>query len=111
MKSSSEAVPPRPPDRAQAWAWLLANLLVFPGVGTALGRRRSGWPQMGLALAGVALSGCWLFTFARAWVMVRALPTDGGPWLTAGICGVGMFLVAWVWSLASGLRLMHEASK
>lgn len=100
----------RPPlDHARARTCLVANLVTLPGIGSILAGRRAGWVQAAIAATGFALSSYWATTFVIAWVKAREFPFDGGPHLREGIVGVALFVAAWLWALASGLRLLREA--
>ena len=96
------------PDSARdkAWTLLMANLLVLPGLGTWLGgRKASGAAQMALALAGFALILAWLVSWGMMWARLGQMPDGLGPQGSAGLAGIGLFVVAWGWSLSSGLGL------
>jgi hypothetical protein len=96
-------------DEARAWASLMTNLLVLPGLGSLLAGRRVGWPQAALALAGFALSTVWLGWFVIAWWGTGGFPLDGGPYLPMGLLGVLLFAVSWVWGLLTGLAVVRES--
>lgn len=98
-------------DEARAWACLMTNLLVLPGLGSLLGGRRAGWAQAALALAGFGLCAVWLVWFVAAFLREGGFPLDGGPYLPAGILGVALFAASWVWGLATGLRLVRAARR
>ncbi len=104
-----EATPPRLPDRSQTRAWLLTNLLVLPGLGSVLGGRRRGWLQMILALGGFGLTAWWATLFVVEWVRDKTFPLTGGSHLAAGLIGVLLFIIAWVWGLVTGLNLLRTA--
>lgn len=94
-------------DEARAWACLMTNLLVLPGLGSLLAGRRVGWPQAALALVGFALSTVWLVWFAATFFREGGFPLDGGPYLPAGMAGVLLFAVSWIWGLATGLAVVR----
>jgi hypothetical protein len=96
-------------DEARAWACLMTNLLVLPGLGSLLAGRRSGWPQAALALVGFALSAVWLIWFVVAWSRTGSFPLDSGPYLPVGLLGVLLFAVSWTWGLLTGLGVVREA--
>lgn len=96
-------------DEARAWACLMTNLLVLPGLGSLLAGRRAGWPQTALALVGFALTAVWLVWFVVAWSRTGSLPLDGGPYLPWGAFGVLLFALSWVWGLFTGLRVVSES--
>ncbi|HKN47320.1 MAG TPA: hypothetical protein VJ144_05045 [Candidatus Polarisedimenticolia bacterium] len=96
-------------DEARAWASLMTNLLVLPGLGSLLAGRRAGWPQAAVALVGFVLSTIWLAWFVVAWWRTGSFPLDGGPYLPMGLLGVFLFAVSWVWGLVTGLALGRES--
>ena len=96
-------------DEARAWASLMTNLLVLPGLGSLLAGRRAGWPQAAVALVGFVLSTIWLAWFVVAWWRTGSFPLDGGPYLPMGLLGVFLFAVSWVWGLVTGLALVGES--
>lgn len=95
-------------DPSRALSCLAANLLVLPGLGTLVAGRRWGMTQAALALVGFVLTLAWLASFAMAWIRLGAIPLTGGPHLSWGILGVGVFGAAWLWSLATGLAVLRE---
>jgi hypothetical protein len=107
---SSGARPGREPlDEARAWACLLTNLLVLPGLGSIAAGRRSGWPQAAIALFGFALTTVWLVSFVGAWLRAGEFPLDAGPYLPAGVLGLLVFGASWVWGLVTGVLVVHES--
>jgi hypothetical protein len=111
----------RPLDRPTAWACLTANLLVLPGLGSIAGRRRVGWLQAILAAVGF---GSTLFFMLRLlqsmWHWAAAIDEagDGQALLAASrgrvalaLGGLGLFALAWVWGLVTGLSLVRESAK
>jgi hypothetical protein len=91
---------------------LLTNLLVLPGLGSLMARRRgTGVLQILLALTGFGLTGYWFTTFCVAWWQTRSFPFDGGLRLGWGLLGVLLFLAGWGWALATGLRILRAARK
>jgi len=97
---------------ARARDYLLSNLLSVPGLGTFLaGRRAIGVAQMSLATVGFVLTMYWFGAFVHLWLRTREFPVDGGPQFRWGLIGVGIFALAWLWGLASGLQIQREACK
>ncbi len=95
----------------QARNHLLVNLLVLPGLGSLLARRKAGWLQMLAALAGFALTTRWFIAFVVACVSQGEIPIDDGPHLRMGLLGVGLFGLAWGWALATGLSIVRRARR
>jgi len=86
------------------------NLMVLPGLGSFLARRRiAGVLQAALAGTGAGLSVWWLFLLARQWAEDGYFPIDGGADFRIGIFGVLIFAAAWVWSLGTSLAVIHTA--
>jgi hypothetical protein len=86
------------------------NLLVLPGLGSLLARRRiAGSAQAMLAVTGAGMSVWWLILLARQWTEEGYFPWDGGADFRIGIFGVLVFAIAWVWSLATSLAVIHAA--
>jgi len=102
-------VPTQGQDETRAWACLMTNLLVLPGLGSLLVGRRSGWAQAALALLGFALTLVWLVWFAVTWSGTGEFPLDGGPYLGEGVGGVLLFAVSWVWGLVTGLSVVRKS--
>jgi hypothetical protein len=105
----------RPPagtdDDTRAWACLMTNLLVLPGLGSLLVGRRIGWLQAGVALLGFAFTLVWLVWFVVTWSETGSFPLDGGPYLGEGIGGVLIFGASWMWGLATGLVVVRESGR
>ena len=96
----------------RAWTGLLTNLLVLPGLGSILLKRRtSGLLQVALSFLGLALMLVWLADFIRLWTEEGAFPTDAGPQLPAGLFGVLLAVLAWLWAAGSGLAAVREAER
>ena len=53
----------RPLDRQTAWGCFTANQFALPGLGSLAAGRRTGYTQMALALAGLALTGTFGIAF------------------------------------------------
>lgn len=106
-----ETVPPKTLDRAAAWGCLVSNLAVLPGLGSVVAGRRCGYVQATLALVGMSLSVVWMVFLLMQWHRTGEYPFDGGPHVTMGLSGFGMFLVGWIWALTTSLALMREAKQ
>ncbi|MCL5096678.1 MAG: hypothetical protein M1608_03950 [Candidatus Omnitrophica bacterium] len=100
---------PRPIDRSAAWACLLANLLVLPGLGSLTAGRRTGYFQAAFALAGLVLTAQWAAWFAIEWVHRGQMPQGLGPYFRNGLLGIALFVLAWCWSLASSIWILNSA--
>lgn len=95
-------------ERSTAWACLGTNLLILPGLGSLIGRRRVGYLQILLAAAGLAMSFSYLATLLRTLI-------DGGEWdgawraLGGAAAGVGVFGLGWIWALITSIQLIRQA--
>ena len=97
-----------PIDETLAWTGLSINLLVLPGLGSLLVRRRiAGAAQAMLAGVGAALSVWWLALLVGQWTEEGSFPWDGGDAFHMGVTGVLVFGVAWMWSLATSLSVIR----
>jgi hypothetical protein len=86
------------------------NLLVLPGLGSFLARRRiSGAAQALLAGTGFVMSFWWLILLGRQWTEEGYFPWDGGSDFSLGLTGFALFAVAWIWSLATSLSVIYAA--
>ena len=94
----------------KAWACLMTNVLVLPGVGTmAAGRRVTGLVQAIVALLGFVFVCVWLVSFVMDAVRAAALPQDLGAHAGLGVFGLLLAVGSWVWGLLSGLAILREA--
>ena len=86
--------------------------LVLPGLGTFLAHRRvAGVIQLVVSQTGFALTLLWAILFARDWVRQGNLPVDTASHLGVGLIGSAIFLVAWIWSLASSVNILRNSRK
>jgi hypothetical protein len=101
-------VPPRLPDRATAWGYVLGNL-VLPGMGTwAAGRRVAGIAQVVVSQAGFILMMSWGVWCIAVWTRTHELPTDLGPLIWLVLAGAVMFFGAWLWALVSSWQILRD---
>jgi hypothetical protein len=111
MKTSSPDPGERPAKRSKAWSYLISNLLVLPGLGSVMARRKvSGYSQMLLAIVGFFMTLVALAKIALAWVQDFQLPADPALYKLA-IYGMAIFIVSWVWSLITSLEVLRESEK
>ena len=98
-------------DRSQAWGCVLGNL-VLPGLGTFTARRRvSGVLQLVVSQCGFVFMLLWAVSYVREWVKEGELPTDLGAHFRLGLLGAALFLLAWIWSLASSVDILQRSRK
>jgi hypothetical protein len=97
--------------RSQAWGCVLGNL-VLPGLGTFTARRRvSGLLQLLVSQAGFLLMLLWAVLYVHEWLKEGGMPTDLGPHFRLGLLGAALFLLAWIWSLASSVDILLRSRK
>jgi hypothetical protein len=107
LRPFREAWGRRQVDEALAWSALGTNLLVLPGLGSILARRLvAGALQTVLALVGAGLTVYWLVLFATVWIQQGAFP-EAPPSLALGVGGLGVLVLAWLWSLATSLSVLR----
>jgi len=107
----------KPLTRARAWTCAAINQLAFPGVGTVLGGRRSGYLQAILMLAGFFLTIGFMLRFMTALVLFMAQPEWTEEQFRAlyhnvwvGLIGCILCLISWFWALASSIAMLRSAS-
>jgi hypothetical protein len=106
-----ETQPESGPARQAAWACVLSNL-VLPGLGTLVAHRRiAGILQLIVSQTGFALCLLWAILFVREWVHLGSMPEDITPTLALGLTGATLFLLAWIWSLASSVEILIHSRK
>src|SRR5437899_3330955 len=120
MKISLALGPRRPLDRQTAWGCLTTNL-ALPGFGSLVAGRLWGYPQLLLGLAGLSLTLIFglrfiLWSLSHWSELHDATDPLGalermwqvGFWAFAGIV---IFLVGWVWALATSLNILRGAQQ
>jgi dethiobiotin synthetase len=86
------------------------NLLVVPGLGSLLVRRRgAGMAQVAIAACGASMSMWWLAQLLRQWAEEGEFPFDGGEHFPVALAGLAVFAFAWLWSLATSLAAVRAA--
>jgi len=109
MKISSTPEPPKNLERPAAWACLLSNVLVLPGLGTiTAGYRIAGVVQIFMALAGMGITIAWFAWFFMEYYKTRELQEALQVRLWLGFAGVILFMLAWTWALATSLRIIMQ---
>jgi len=109
---------PKPLTRSKAWTCVVINQLAFPGMGTVMAGRWSGYAQATIMLAGFFLTmGFMFFSILKMFVFI--VHADGGevhyreicrPYAWAGFWGLSLCLVAWCWALASSIAILRGAA-
>jgi hypothetical protein len=72
--------------------------------------RRAGWVQAPLALCGMVLSLRWAVLVVSEWWRAGAAP-ETVPHAGLLLQGTGLFAVAWLWALATGLAVLRRAER
>ena len=107
----SKAQPSATTNRTAAWGCAVGNL-VLPGLGTFVARHRlAGALQLAISQAGFLLMLLWSISYALRWMRQGSLPEDLGPNFRLGALGVVLFLLAWIWSVASSVAILHDSRK
>ena len=110
----NDALPPKLPpttERSKAWVCLVTNLFVCPGVGSILAGRRSGYVELGMALAGAGWITFALVRLFTLWIQLMRAPPDAQSYIRSGMGGLTLFMASWLWSLVTGLSVMREAKR
>lgn len=119
MKFSLTLGQRRPLDRQTARGCLMTNLFGLPGLGSLAAGRPTGYFQIALSLAGLALTS----TFAVRALLWFSSTSGGAPlqddtgayfeqlWLHVrwALLGFVVFLCGWLWGFASGMSILNEA--
>ena len=113
--------PRQTPSRQVAWGCFTTNL-TLPGFGTLLAGRITGYFQVAITLVGFALSLIFTLRFF-AWYLsnharLEQLKDEPERYLLEmwhpmrwAVLGIGLFAVAWLWSLASSMAILSAARK
>lgn len=111
MSPSSTGGSPPPPDPAKAWGLAAANVLLWPGLGTALARRWSGLLQMGLSGGGLVMALVGLIGFYGRWINTTEFPGWRDRYILSFIVGMGLFTITWLWALVSSIQIIRAARR
>ena len=103
------AVPPL--SRKRIISCVLMNLLATPGLGSVMARRwLAGTGQLVLSVVGFALMMVWFLQTVGQIFSELNQTASAPPSGRLGLMGVGLFALAWVWSLVTSLRLLRSGS-
>lgn len=111
--------PPKILTRSRAWTCVAMNQLAFPGVGTVMAGRRTGYIQAVLMLSGFLLATGFMLWFITCSVHAlitgmmdeQKLAAQYLPYVWLGKLGMVLCLVAWFWSLASSFGILRQVPK
>jgi hypothetical protein len=98
-----------PPEPAHAWGMAAANLLLWPGLGTALARKKSGLVQMGLSGGGLLLTVVGMAGFYFRWMTTTEFPGWRDRYVLCFAAGMVCFAIAWLWALGSSIQIIRAA--
>jgi hypothetical protein len=104
-----DAAPRQPLDPETARNCLLTNLLVLPGFGSLMGGRKIGWLQIVLAIIGFVMTPVYFIGAAPEWIRTGHFVCEFNRYLVLSFVGILLFLIAWVWGLATGLAIRRSA--
>lgn len=96
--------------RSSGWTALVINLGATPGLGSFVaGHRWVGVAQMTLAVAGFVIFMGWFWKLAQgSWESLETgHPASLPPWRGL-VLGLSLFGGAWLWSLATSLRILRD---
>jgi len=111
MKTSSARAGQEPIDKPTAWACTITNAAALPGLGTLAGGCKVGYVQAACALSGFALSLGGLVAHLRVWFDTGEMPEGFTRGLMVAVLGLGLFASAWLWALASSIRMHRRAAR
>jgi len=107
-----------PLTRPKAWGCAAINQLAFPGLGTIIAGRKTGYVQAALMLAGFFLTMGFMFFYLKGLLHLmmdselnEAQAKDFyKPYAWAGITGLELCAIAWGWSLLSSIAILRATS-
>jgi hypothetical protein len=105
MKFSMES-PSTPLSQTRVWTCALTNVLLCPGLGTIMARRRVGYFQLGLAIGGFLMTLLGLVGYIVDFLRTLETPALGGRPFWVGAGRMGIFVLAWLWSAISSVQLL-----
>jgi hypothetical protein len=106
------AEPKVPPlNKSRARTCLVVNALVCPGLGSLMGRRWSGIPQLILAWAGAIWMVWVLIRFFHDYIQMAQVPPDWRADRDAALGGFFIFMAGYVWSVATGASLLYRSRR
>jgi len=105
-----------PLTRRKAWACAALNQLAFPGLGTIMAGRWTGYVQAVIMVAGFVLFTGFILLFFKAMfsfamdpaALEQDLKAAYQPYAWAAESGLGLCLLAWFWALFSSFALLRQ---
>ena len=119
MKISLALGPRQPLSRQTAWGCLTANL-ALPGSGSLVAGRVSGYAQLALTTGGLVLTLVFglrfVYWYVKHWSHFNGPQADpvglfGEMFVVVrwALFGMGIFLMGWLWALATSLQIVSAA--
>ena len=99
----------KPLDRSTAWAYLMSNLFLIPGMGSLMaGRLLAGVAQMVGSIFGFILTLIAMIrvVFSFNW---EADAQEPFAYMRPVYLGIGIFAASWVWGLITGIQVLRDA--
>src|SRR5262245_41703723 len=109
MKTSSTPNPQPSISRSKAWAYLITNAGVCPGLGSMLARRWSGLGELGLTLLGTVLTLIPMWHVLYTYATTLQPPEDTMVYVKQATVGAAIFVVGWLWSIWTGIQILRES--
>ncbi len=100
-----------PLDEKSARGCLVINLAFWPGLGSVLARRKSGWVQMAMALLALFLVMFALQQFVAMIMNETRPPTWQDHFVWEAGAGFGLFLSAWIWGAITGFAIKAQVGQ
>jgi hypothetical protein len=109
-------------SRQTAWGCFTTNL-TMPGFGSLVAGYKTGYAQVVLGLAGLALTTVYgiqcILWFLTHWSELQQLQVEqpgevlSQLWLHMrwALLGMGVFFLGWIWALASSLNILAQAKR
>jgi hypothetical protein len=83
-----------------------ANHLLWPGLGTALAKRKIGLVQMGISGAGGVMAIIGVVGFCSRWINELERPGWRDQYALTALCGVALFGLTWLWAVFNSISIL-----
>jgi hypothetical protein len=67
--------------------------------------------QLLVSQSGFVLTLVWAVSYVREWLKQGGIPEDLGTHFRLGLLGATLFMLAWIWSLASSVEILQSSRK
>jgi len=88
-----------------------ANLLFWPGLGTALAKRRIGLVQMGISGAGFVMVVIGMIGLLARWLQTINMPGWRDQYVLTAFGGLALFVLTWCWAVFSSISIVRAAKQ